>query len=97
MTRLTLLAASLAAGSGQKEASAMSKFADQMCACKDSACAVKVSDDMAKWGKEQAASADVVPAMDEATQKQFAELGDAMSKCTQTAMSGSAAPAPAAP
>ncbi len=40
------------AGCGVQEASAMSKFADQMCACKDVACADKLFPEIEKLGKE---------------------------------------------
>ncbi len=76
----------------------MTAFKDSMCACKDAACANKVSEDMATWSKEQAASPDPAPVMDEVTTKQFTDLSTAMATCMQTAMTGSAAaPAPAAP
>lgn len=86
-----------AAGSSKVKESIdkMTAFKDQMCACKDAACAQKVSDDMTKWGAEQAASADPVPEMDEASRKSFTESGDALGKCMTTAMAGGAA-APAA-
>jgi hypothetical protein len=70
----------------------MADYKDQMCACKDSACVAKVSGDFAKWSKDQAASPEP-PAMDEAMQKPFTDLSEAMGKCMQTAMMGSAAPA----
>jgi len=37
---------------GVQEASAMSKFADQMCACKDIACADQLFPEIEKLGKE---------------------------------------------
>jgi len=56
------LALSLAACSGKKEASAMAKLADQMCACKDVACADKLFPEIEKFtganeGKQVEASA----------------------------------------
>jgi hypothetical protein len=52
----------LAACSGSKEASEMSKFADRMCACKAADCADKLYDELEKFakaneGKEVEASA----------------------------------------
>src|SRR4051794_15982872 len=36
----------------------MTEFKDKMCACKDKACTEKVTEEMTKWGQEQAKSAD---------------------------------------
>ena len=41
----------VAACSGKEEASKMTKFADEMCACADSACAAKVATDAEAFGK----------------------------------------------
>jgi hypothetical protein len=67
---------------------AMTKFRDQMCMCKDSACAQKVSDDMTKWGQEMAKEEHDVPNFSEEDTKAFTELGETMGKCMQQAMSG---------
>ena len=49
---LIILSLSLAACSGKEEASKMTKLADQMCACKDSACADKLFPDIEKFSSE---------------------------------------------
>ncbi len=46
-----LLAATTLSACGTEEASAMTKFADQMCACKDVACADKLFPEIEKMGK----------------------------------------------
>ncbi len=67
---------------------ALTKFKDQMCLCKDSACAQQVSEDMTKWGQEMAKD-DRVPAKfsDEET-KELTAVGEAMGHCMQKAMGG---------
>lgn len=102
MTKLTLLAVALlaAAGCGNKSgdggasASAalakMTELKNEMCACKDAACAESVSDKMTAWSQEQAKSGKA-PKMTEADQKQAAALGEAMGTCMQQAMAASAA------
>ena len=43
------LVVGLVACSGKKEADQMTKYADQMCACKEAACAEKVFPEIEKW------------------------------------------------
>jgi hypothetical protein len=63
----------------------MTDFKVQMCACKDSACATKVTDDMTKWSQEQAkASSGNTP--DEDTMKKSSEIATKMGECMQKAM-----------
>lgn len=64
------------------------KFTDDMCACKDSACAQRVSDEMTKWSQEMSRSEREPPRMTEEDQKRAAEIGERMGKCMQTAMGG---------
>jgi hypothetical protein len=71
----------------------MTEFKDKMCACKDMACATKVTEEMTAWGQEQSKTQKEPPKMSEADTKKFAEVTDAMGKCMQTAMSAGAAPA----
>jgi hypothetical protein len=73
----------------------LTDYKDQMCACKDNACATKITDDMTAWNVAQAKSTEVAPSMDQATTKTFTEVSEAMGTSMQTAMTGSAAPAPA--
>lgn len=63
----------------------MTEFKDQMCACKDTACTTKVSDDMTKWGQEQAKNSHPASA-DEETMKKMTEVGTKMGECMQKAM-----------
>ena len=64
----------------------MTEFKDSMCACKDSACAQKVSDDMTKWGQEQAKDVGSMPTPDEDTTKKMTDIGTKMGECMQKAM-----------
>jgi hypothetical protein len=65
----------------------MTIYKDQMCACKDSACAQRISDDMTKWAQEEARNNAEPPPMTEEDTKQFTELGEQMGTCMQKAMS----------
>jgi hypothetical protein len=66
----------------------MNEFKDQMCACKDTACAQQVSDVMTKWAQEQAQDKAEPPKMSDEDTKKFLEIGEAMGKCMQKAMGG---------
>jgi len=66
----------------------MKGFKDDMCACKDSACAQTVSDQMTKWGQEQAKDQSAPPKMSEDEIKAFTQIGEDMGKCMQKAMGG---------
>jgi hypothetical protein len=66
----------------------MKLYRDQFCACKDSACAQKVSDDMTKWGQEMAKDDVEPPKMSEEETKEFTAIGEEMGKCMQKAMGG---------
>jgi hypothetical protein len=67
---------------------AMTKFRDQMCMCKDSACAQKVSDDMTKWGQDMAKDNRDPPRFTDEDTKKFTEIGETMGLCMQKAMGG---------
>ncbi len=67
----------------------MGEFADQMCACKDAACAKKVSDDMTAWGQELMKNNPPKPTPEE--QKQGEEKSKMLSDCMQKAMATPAA------
>lgn len=66
---------------------AMHGFRDQMCACTDTKCAQLVSDEMTKWGQEQARENRDPPNMSEDEIKAFTQIGEEMGKCMQKAMS----------
>ncbi len=75
----------------------MTEFKDEMCKCKDKACADKVQESMTKWSTEQAAKAgdkkDVKA--DEATMKKMTEVGQQYGECMTKAMSAGAETPPA--
>ncbi|HEY5923749.1 MAG TPA: hypothetical protein VIV11_18835 [Kofleriaceae bacterium] len=64
----------------------MTEFKDQMCACKDSKCAIRVSDDMTRWSQNEAKNSKTPARMTEGDTKKAAAIGEAMGKCMQTAM-----------
>jgi hypothetical protein len=64
----------------------MAEFKDKMCACKDTACAQQVSDEMAKWSQDQAKDYEEPPVMTDDDTKRLTQLGEAMGKCMQSAM-----------
>ncbi|MEO6772640.1 MAG: hypothetical protein ABI467_06405 [Kofleriaceae bacterium] len=78
--------------STDKAMSAMTKFRDEMCACTDSACAQRVSDEMTKWGQEEARNDQNPPKMTEDDVKRFTRLGEIMGTCMQKAMGGGTTP-----
>ncbi len=77
----------------------MTEFKDEMCKCKDKACADKVQESMTKWSTEMAAKAGdkKEPAKaDEATMKKMTEVGQQYGECMTKAMSaGAETPPPA--
>lgn len=88
------------AASGGNAMAKMAAFKDQMCACKDTACAKRVSADMATWSKSQ--SSDKPVAMTAYDQQQATTLGTQLGECTARVTSSAAAPpdqtaAPSAP
>ncbi len=66
----------------------MKKFADDMCACKDKACAEKVTAEMVKYGEEMSKKqgGKAEPAMSEAQTKELAESSKKMGECMTKAM-----------
>jgi hypothetical protein len=75
-------------GAGEAMAK-MSEFKDQMCACKDKACADKVQDSMNKWSAENAKSAgDSKDKPDEKTMKEMQDVGTKYGECMAKAMGG---------
>jgi hypothetical protein len=59
---------------------------DQMCACKDSACANKLNDEMTKWNQEQDKSDPAAVLFDEESQKKMTELTKQLTDCMTRAM-----------
>lgn len=63
------------------------KFSDEMCACKDQTCAQQVSDQMTKWGTEEAKNWEPPPKMTDEQMKRATAVGEQMAKCMTRAMS----------
>jgi hypothetical protein len=60
-------------------------FADEMCACRDRACADKVNAEMTTWAEETAKSdADTTP--DTATMKHMTDVAEKLSSCMSKLM-----------
>ena len=93
---LTLLSVGCKKKGGAGEAMAkMSDFKDQMCKCKDAACAQKVNEDMTKWTNDTTKDNKDMKMTDEENNKAKA-IGEEMGKCMQAlngagTMAGSAA------
>lgn len=83
-----------AGGDAGEAVAKMTEFKDQMCACKDKACADKVQESMTKWSTDMAAKAgeNKDQKADEATMKKMTEVGQAYGECMTKAMSAGAAP-----
>jgi hypothetical protein len=65
----------------------MEEFANKMCACKDAKCAQGVSDEMTKWGSEEAKKSDKAEMKySDEEQKKLATATEKMTKCMTTAM-----------
>jgi hypothetical protein len=79
-------------GDAAEAVTQMTKFKDEMCACKDKACADKVQESMTKWSTDMAAKAgdkkDQKP--DEATMKKMTEVGTQYGECMTKAMTAGA-------
>jgi hypothetical protein len=65
----------------------MGEFKDAMCACKDTSCAQRVSDNMVKWAQDQAGNSPP-PKMTDDEMKRATTIAEQMGICMQTAMSG---------
>jgi hypothetical protein len=64
----------------------LSDYKDQMCACKDTACATKVNDDMTKWAQDEAKNSTSMPSPDEDSMKKMTEISTKLGECMQKAM-----------
>jgi hypothetical protein len=71
---------------------ALRRFKDEMCQCQDAACAQRVSEEMTKWGEEQAKDAVEPPRMTDDESKAATEIGMKMGECMQRAMGVPATP-----
>ena len=70
----------------EHEMKAMREFKDKLCACKDTACVQRVSDEMTKWSQEMAKDAKEPLPMSDEQAREAGQLGEDMAKCMQTAM-----------
>jgi hypothetical protein len=65
----------------------MDEFATKMCGCKDAKCAQGVTDEMTKWGAEEAKKGSKEDMkMSEDDQKKMSAATEKMTKCMTTAM-----------
>jgi len=65
----------------------LDEFKVQICACHDAPCVQQISDDMTRWGRDQAddpATQDLKPSDDES--KHISEITKAMTECMTRAM-----------
>jgi hypothetical protein len=72
----------------------MVELKDKMCACKDKACTEKVTEELTRWGQEQAkATGDKVVNLSEDERKKSATVSEEMSKCMAKVVTEAAAAA----
>jgi hypothetical protein len=64
----------------------MKEFEGKMCACKDSPCAQRVSDEMTKWSQEEVKRQTEPVKLSDEEMKRAVEIGTHMGECMQTAM-----------
>jgi hypothetical protein len=76
----------LSNGSFDDAMAKMEQFKNEMCTCKDTACAQKVSDEMAKWSQQMAKGNRMPPRMSDDDVKRATVIGEQMGKCMQKAM-----------
>jgi hypothetical protein len=72
-------------------------FKDRMCACKDQACINGVSDDMTKWGQDQATSTADMSDVNDALVQQMSKAMEDYSKCMSDAIMAGAGGTTATP
>jgi hypothetical protein len=63
------------------ELTVMSKFADEICACRAADCVERVSNEMTAWSQEMAKARQDLPPMSEAEAKSATVLGEKIAKC----------------
>ena len=74
----------------------LEKFTDDMCRCRDAACAQKVSDAMTTWSREMAKRHPKPPSrLTSQQEKDITAIADKLGRCMQTAMTPK--PDPSAP
>lgn len=61
-------------------------FAEDMCACRDSACAQRISEKMTAWAEEMSRRAAPPPRLDMDMQKRLTDIGTRMAECMSKAM-----------
>lgn len=89
--KLEVVSAGLGGGEFQAAMAKMSEFKDKMCKCSDAKCAQNVSDEMTKWGQEEATQhQDEKPTEDQ--MKQAQEIGEQMATCMMKAMGADTPP-----
>ncbi len=65
----------------------MRGFKDQMCACKDRACADRVQEELVQWSTEMARSSDMRPgSFIEKQMRAMQDLGSGYAECMMAAM-----------
>jgi hypothetical protein len=92
--RLDDATAGLGTASIQYAMKMMEQFRDDMCACKDAACAQQVSEVMTEWSLRMSREQRKPPKMTEESVKRATEIGETMGKCMQAAMGASQPPTP---
>jgi hypothetical protein len=66
---------------------AMHGFKEQMCACRDKACADRVQDELVQWSSEMARSADMRPgSFTEEQMRAMQDLGTGYAECMMAAL-----------
>ena len=66
----------------------MARIRDQMCACKDMACAQHVSEELTKFGQQEARDNPDPPKLTEEETKQLTQTGEDMGRYMQKTMNG---------
>jgi hypothetical protein len=69
---------------------AFEKFTGEMCQCRDSVCAMKVSDELTRWGTAMQKEWQPPPKFDEAQLKRATALGTRLGECMTKAMNSAA-------
>ena len=84
-----ILGLSACGGKGDAAIGDMKKIKDEMCACKDKACAEKVTEKMMKMGEKHKDTKAT-----EAQMKAMATITEELTKCMSKAMTGAPPPTP---
>jgi hypothetical protein len=89
--RLKAASVGLGAGGFEEAMAKMGELKDKMCKCTDAKCAQAVSDELTKWGQEEAAQHEDEKPTEE-QMKQAQQIGEAMANCMMKAMGGDTPP-----